>query len=371
MNPTNRTTMPVPLRNYLREASVAEKLRDLRKLSAWRFGWAVACNYLVIAAVVVAVTAVIPELFTLSWPATIASVCLAGLAGVLIIATRQHALLVLMHEGAHRTVSNNRAVNDFLSDLFCGAPLLVSMRSYRSDHLTHHQHLNTSDDPDWCRKTTDQQQRSQWLFPTTQPLPLMLAKLYTYSVTYLLQSLAANRASTTTPTGIAQPELQPSNKTLGRLRLGLYIAVATVLTITNAWIGFVVFWLVPMLLVLPLIMRIRSIAEHFALRHNHPLRQSRTVRAGLLERALIAPHHIGLHIDHHLLASVPFYNLPALHRLLLECPYYAKNAHLNDGYFVRRRYGYGAIPVLPTSTTLALDMYTLPSARLPPILSGA
>jgi len=61
-----------------------------------------------------------------------------------------------------------------------------------------------------------------------------------------------------------------------------------------------------MFLVLPLIMRIRSIAEHFALRHDHPLRQTRTVRAGRLERLLIAPHYIGLHIDHHLAASVPF-----------------------------------------------------------------
>ena len=371
MNTANRITMPAPLRDYLRGAPVAEQMRDLRKLSTWRFCSAVACNYLVIAAVVVVVTAVVPALGTLSQPTTIAVVGLTGLVGIVIIAARQHALLVLMHEGAHRTVSNNRLVNDLLSDLLCGAPLLVSMRGYRSDHLAHHQHLNTCADPDWCRKTADQQQRSQWLFPTTQPLLQMLAKLYGYSVTYLLHSLAANRAVSATVKNSAHAELQPSNKTLGWFRLGLYVVSAAVLTMTNAWISFVIFWLAPMLLVLPLIMRIRSIAEHFALTHDHPLRQSRTVRAGWLERALIAPHHIGLHIDHHLLASVPFYNLPALHRLLLDCPYYASNAHLNEGYFMPRRDGYRDIPVAPGSTTLAQDMYTLPSARLPPILSGA
>ena len=93
-----------------------------------------------------------------------------------------------------------------------------------------------------------------------------------------------------------------------------------------------------MFLVLPLIMRIRSIAEHFALRHDHDLRQSRTVRAGRIERLLIAPHHIGLHIDHHMLASVPFFNLPRLHELLLECDDYRHNAHLNDGYFLHVPY---------------------------------
>lgn len=346
------------LRNYLRQPHVAGQLQELRRLKPWRFVLAVAGNYLAIGVVIAVATAATSAFNTMG---------LAWLVGGILIATRQHALLVLMHEGAHRTVSSDRALNDILADLLCGAPLLVGMRSYRRDHLAHHQHLNTGSDPDWCRKTDDQQQRGQWLFPVTQSPLLVLAKLYGYSVTYLLRSLIANQAGTETKS----VQHQPSDKTLSYLRYALYASVATALTLTGSWASFIAYWLAPMLLVLPLIMRLRSIAEHFALRHDHPLTQSRTVRAGLMERALIAPHHIGLHIDHHLLASVPFYNLPALHRLLLDCPYYANSAHLNEGYFVRRSFGYGDIPVEPTLTTLSEDMYTLPSAKLPPILSSA
>ena len=367
MNALTRTSMPGPIRDYLRTAEVADRLRELRKLSPWRFTAAALGNYLAIAAAITGVVLLADAMAGSGW-ATIAAVMTpAWLIAVVVIAARQHALLVLMHEGAHRTVSTNRGVNDTLSDLLCGAPLLVSVRSYRSDHLTHHQHLNSAADPDWCRKTDDDQQRTQWQFPVTQPLGLVLAKLYGYSVTYLLNSLAANRATSANPASASAAvaaQTGPSHTTLSRLRYALYGCVALTLTLTGSWLGFVAFWLAPMLLVLPLIMRVRSIAEHFALRHDHALTQSRTVRAGLLERALIAPHHIGLHIDHHLLASVPFFNLPELHRLLLDCPYYADNAHLNEGYFLRRRRHYAGIPVSPTLSTLADDMYTQKSDRL-------
>ena len=121
-----------------------------------------------------------------------------------------------------------------------------------------------------------------------------------------------------------------------------------------------------MLLVLPLIMRIRSIAEHFALQHDHPLRQTRTVRAGWLERLLIAPHHIGLHIDHHLAASVPFYQLPRLHSLLQECPDYRTNAHLNNGYFILRSGTENNADPKLFRGLFAADLYGSPSNALQP-----
>ena len=293
MNALTRTALPAPLKNYLRTPEIAERLRELRRMSPWRFVAAALGNYLAIALAIGGVTFVASMTVDTAWPTTVALLGPAWLAALVLIAARQHALLVLMHEGAHRTVSSRRGLNDLLSDLLCGAPLLVGVRSYRRDHLAHHQHLNSAADPDWCRKIDDHTQRDQWQFPAARPLPIVWAKLYGYSVSYLLKSLAANRASAATPNPHQIQQMQPSEKTLGYLRYALYGAVALVLTLTGSWLGFVAFWLAPMLLVLPIIMRIRSIAEHFALRHDHALTQSRTVRAGLLERALIAPHHIG------------------------------------------------------------------------------
>lgn len=337
---------PDLLREFLRQEHVANRLRALRQPSVGRFLGAVLFNYAFIAATIgLSVTSG----FWWLWP-----------IAIVLIAARQHALLVLMHEGAHRSISRNRALNDLLSDLLCGAPLLVSTRSYREAHLAHHQHLNSEADPDWCRKVDHEPDRNQWLFPAEVPLWQLLVKLYGHSVAYLLKSLSDNQRSTSEAP--APQENGLTDSTLAALKYGLYALVGLLLTLSSAWTGFLIYWLAPMLLVLPLIMRIRSIAEHFALRHDHPLRQTRTVRAGWLERLVLAPHHIGLHIDHHLQASIPFYQLPKLHQLLLECPDYQANAHINDGYFLRSRQARKPL----RKPLMAQDLYSTPSVVLQP-----
>ena len=45
-----------------------------------------------------------------------------------------------------------------------------------------------------------------------------------------------------------------------------------------------VFWLVPTFTLLPLLLRIRSLAEHFGMDYETELRSSRNVHAGLIER---------------------------------------------------------------------------------------
>lgn len=358
MNAQRRSSIPLPLRDFLRQESVAKQLGELREISHWRFAAAVALNYGLIA---IAISAVLATASASRGGAVgTAGLIAVYAAAALLIAARQHALLVLLHEGAHRTISRNRALNDILSDLLCGAPLLVSTRNYRNAHLVHHQHLNSAQDPDWCRKVDDSNQRQHWTFPAQQPPWRLFAALYTQSVGYLLKSLIDyQNASPTQKQGTtAMQSMQPTNRQLSWAKYALYAGVAVALTLSASWVGFLLFWVMPMLLVLPMIMRIRSIAEHFALRHDHALSQSRSVRAGRLERLLIAPHHVGLHIDHHVLASVPFYNLPKLHELLLESSYYRQNAHLNDGYFLQPTGAEGK------KATFVSDLYGPGSVRL-------
>jgi fatty acid desaturase len=47
-----------------------------------------------------------------------------------------------------------------------------------------------------------------------------------------------------------------------------------------------------------------------------PLRNTRTTLAGWWERLLVAPNRVNFHLEHHLLMTVPHYNLPRLHRML-------------------------------------------------------
>jgi len=95
----------------------------------------------------------------------------------------------------------------------------------------------------------------------------------------------------------------------------------------------VLYWVVPFFTWLVLIMRIRSIAEHFAI-EGEPgaYRQTRTTHAGLLARLFIAPKNVNYHIEHHFFPSVPFFRLPQLHALLMSNEEFARAAHITPSY---------------------------------------
>jgi fatty acid desaturase len=68
-----------------------------------------------------------------------------------------------------------------------------------------------------------------------------------------------------------------------------------------------------------LVTRIRAIAEHSMIRDpSDPLQNTRTTLARWWERLLIAPNRVNYHLEHHLLMTVPHYQLPRMHRLLRE-----------------------------------------------------
>ena len=63
------------------------------------------------------------------------------------------------------------------------------------------------------------------------------------------------------------------------------------------------------------IRRLRAISEHGATTDfSSPLTAARTNLCPAWLEWLLFPHHVNYHIEHHLYASVPHYNLPRLHR---------------------------------------------------------
>jgi fatty acid desaturase len=83
----------------------------------------------------------------------------------------------------------------------------------------------------------------------------------------------------------------------------------------HAWLYWA--WALAFLTFLPLFIRIRSIAEHGCLdRSPDMFRNTRTTKAGWLARATVAPVNVNFHMEHHLMASVPFHRLPLMHQWL-------------------------------------------------------
>jgi len=281
------------------------RLRELSKLSPTRGLLAIAFDWTVIVGCFwVALTFRHPAVW---------------IACAVVIAARQHALLIIMHDASHFRIVKNHKWNDRLSNWLLSWPVLVSTEGYRDNHLAHHSHLNTDDDPDWVRK----EGKEEWEFPKTR---WGLAKLLLRDLCgggFLDMLKAIGDLSNSKPKTDA-PKKRPWGK------LAYYAILATALVVSGLWLPVLLLWYLPAFTILPVILRMRSIAEHFGLEGEHDLNMSRTFAAKGVEEFLFAPHNVGYHLDHHLFPSVPFYNLPQLHAALMELPEYATQAHLND-----------------------------------------
>lgn len=67
------------------------------------------------------------------------------------------------------------------------------------------------------------------------------------------------------------------------------------------------------------VLRVRSIAEHACTEATaDPMRNTRTVRPSWPLRVVVAPHHVGYHLEHHLLVTAPHWRLRDVHRRLAE-----------------------------------------------------
>ena len=62
------------------------------------------------------------------------------------------------------------------------------------------------------------------------------------------------------------------------------------------------------------------------------LRQTRTTVARWWERIFIAPNYVNYHLEHHLLMTVPHYNLARMHRLLRQRGMLGDEACVTRGY---------------------------------------
>jgi len=284
-----------------RKALPRELVLELTRRSAWRATAAVLSD--------VAVIALAAAVALAFWPAPF-----VVLLCVLVIGTRQHALFVIAHDAAHYLLYENRRLNDFVGRAAATVQGL-SMCTYRVIHRLHHNNLYGELDPDTALHGGYPRGRAYLVKKLLKDLTGFTAwKTYAY---FLGGAPALNSA-----TNVA---LRPLDDTSGKLRSearsdrNAVIAFHVVMLIVFAWSGYLVqylvLWILPLVTVVQAILRLRAIAEHGATTDfSSPLTAARTNVCPAWLEWLIFPHHVNYHIEHHLYASVPHYNLPRLHR---------------------------------------------------------
>jgi fatty acid desaturase len=276
------------------DALTRAEIQELRHMNDWRSWSSVATNWGLVTAALVMV-AYFPN------PLTV-------VLAIAVIGTRQMGLAVLMHEAAHRTLFTNRIVNDVVGNWLCAYPVWSDLVPYRRYHLQHHVKNWTAEDPDLNLAT---------------PFPVTVASMRRKIWRDLSGQTAWKRVKYTLKRdlGVGMNVQQFGSNGSWRNLRGVMITNLFLLGVLAACghAALYLLWIGAWFTTHHLVVRLRSIAEHALIPNpNDPLRNTRTIRPCWWERLFVAPNFVNYHLEHHLIMTVPHYNLPRMHRILRD-----------------------------------------------------
>ena len=232
------------------------------------------------------------------WP----SLWTLGLA-VVVIGGRQLGLVVLMHETSHWLLFSSLRANTWVGTWLCAAPMGEDLRAYRRRHHLHHRLTQRPDDPDLELSASLPLSRGRFALAVLGDLS---------GVTVAAEVLGWRPG----PDGLAVAWRR------ARAPLIANAVLASVLVAIGGWSLYLLAWVLPWATWYRVVTRIRNIVEHGLVPGaEDPLRSARSVGAGRLARALVAPYGVNYHLEHHLLVFVPCWKLRQVHAMLLAKGY--------------------------------------------------
>jgi fatty acid desaturase len=252
----------------------------------------------------------------------------SGLAGIAVyflavamIASRQHALMVLTHEGIHKRLARSVWVNDWLARLTMAFPVFTSLAKWRFIHLYHHQYTHTAADPDraiYARYPLNSRKFRRLVLRDLCGLNVIATLKYFIDVPCVAREF--------------------NRRFLGEDRVAQYRKLSDMRAFWMFWIvvigGGVLwggtqfatellgYWLLPYCTVTQIFFRIRGAIEHGNVPDpGNPYQQTRTYFLHPVLAFFFSPKRVNYHLEHHLYPSVPFYNLLQLHVVLRQTVY--------------------------------------------------
>ncbi|HEX9704895.1 MAG TPA: fatty acid desaturase [Gemmatimonadales bacterium] len=216
-------------------------------------------------------------------------------------------LVIMMHEGVHRIMFRNRTLNRWVAFL-CGVPAFLSVTSYRVGHLSHHRYERSARDPDEIENFSQR----------PRVVALLLLLMLAWGDLYGLYRVGPINTWRGTPT-----ERRDVLVEYGLIAVAFVAAFALVPLHVLLHV-----WLLPALVARQLT-NVRTVAEHALTGHDNRYTATRTVVSNRFVSFFMC--NLNYHIVHHLYPAVPWYNLPALHRLLAD-EQRAAGAHVYRSY---------------------------------------
>lgn len=301
--------MPAVARIDPKDVFTPEEWAKLSPKSSWRGLVLVVCAWgLIVAAAALFIV----------WPNALTYVI-----AVMLIGARQLGLAILMHDAAHGALHENTAVNDWIGEWLCAAPVGGRLESYRAYHLKHHRFTEQPEDPDLA---------------LSAPFPITRASLWRKIVRDLTGQTFLKQRGAQLFGGRKPGEVVNASTTHFLIANAVLLAVCIA---AGVWWAYPALWIVPMATWLPLVTRLRNIAEHACVNtKDDPFTHARTTLANVFERLFIAPFWVHFHGEHHVFMHVPCYRLERMHRMLMD-----------KGYWSRMRIARGYVEVLSMASS--------------------
>lgn len=243
---------------------------------------------------------------------------------LLVIGSRQRALTTILHESAHGVLAKNKSLNWVLGTFCSGYLILQQMNAYKKSHCSeHHSHLgNPERDPDF------KFYREEGLYNPFSPKDFLvkhiLQPLLLFKAPQYLFYLVKHRLF---------------GKKCDRKESTIMQAYLLIIVGASVWFGFwdqlILFWLVPYVTVFQVLGYFIEVSEHYPLvgKNTVDLYMTRNRFSPWYEAFFTSMHGENFHQVHHLLPSVPFWNLAKAHLILLTDSNYAKHNSLTGGIF--------------------------------------
>lgn len=248
-----------------------------------------------------------------------------SILAILIVATRQHIFLLLIHEQAHCLAFKSR-FGDLIVNLFAAYPLFVmTVEGYAQVHLSHHRYYFTEKDPDILRKSGE-----NWTFPMPKwkLAKLFLSDLFAMNVWKMIKGKMAKSNYTL----FMRPSKIPS-----WIRPVYYLTVAAILTLTDAWGIFLIYWLLPTVTIFQAIVRWGALCEHQYVPGAGVPETSPIIMPLWWERLILPNLNFNMHPYHHFFPGIAFCELPRTHQIFQREGLIDESAVFN-GYFSYLKY---------------------------------
>jgi fatty acid desaturase len=275
----------------VRDLLTEQEITSLSERSDIRAVWLFVCNY-AITALIFTVMAIWPNPLTL-------------LVGVLLLGGRQLGFGVLVHECGHGTLFSSRRLNEVAGEWFAAPLTFNNMKAYSRGHLAHHRLAGTREDPD---------------LPNYQDYPISRERLKRKLIRDLTGQTGWKQTRGLFRALASLSQQQPEQRlALVRGLVANAVLLGLLAAFGVAWLYLA--WWAALLTSNRLVSRLRQVAEHAAVPDLYdldPRLNTRTVEASWLDRLVFCPLGVSYHLEHHMMASVPIYNLPRMHRMLRQ-----------------------------------------------------